>query len=118
MTKRPGIGRIETGVRNLDQILGGGLPEGSVTVTTEFIRNGTDKIRITVADSGRGMTQEELDRAFDDFYTTKPGGTGLGLSIARRLVLDLDGTLKVETEPGVGTRMILELPAAVGGDAG
>ncbi len=96
----------------------GDRPEGTVTVTTEFIQNGADRIRITVADTGRGMTREELDRAFDDFYTTKPGGTGLGLSIARRLVLDLDGTLKVETEPGVGTRMILELPAAAGGDAG
>jgi signal transduction histidine kinase len=96
----------------------GERPEGSVTVTTELIRDGTDRIRIIVADTGRGMTQEELERAFDDFYTTKPGGTGLGLSIARRLILDLDGTLRVETEPGVGTRMILELPAAVGGDAG
>lgn len=96
----------------------GDRPEGTVTVTTESIRNGADRVRITVADTGRGMTREELDRAFDDFYTTKPGGTGLGLSIARRLILDLDGTLKVETEPGVGTRMILELPAARGGDVG
>ena len=53
---------------------------------------------------GRGMSREELDHAFDDFFTTKAGGTGLGLSIARRLVLDLGGTLRIETEPGAGTR--------------
>jgi signal transduction histidine kinase len=56
------------------------------------------------------MTRLELDRAFDDFHTTKPGGTGLGLSIVRRLVLDLGGALRIETAPGSGTRAILELP--------
>jgi signal transduction histidine kinase len=63
-----------------------------------------------VADNGPGMSRTELDRAFDDFHTTKPGGTGLGLSIVRRLVLDLGGTLRIETAPGSGTRAILELP--------
>jgi signal transduction histidine kinase len=58
------------------------------------------------------MSREQLDRAFDDFYTTKPHGTGLGLSIVRRLVMDLDGSLRVETEPGAGTRVILEFPQA------
>ena len=47
---------------------------------------------------------------FEDFHTTKPGGTGLGLSIVKRLVLDLNGTLRVETEPGGGTRFIIEFP--------
>ena len=69
-------------------------------------------IRITVADSGRGMSEAELGRAFDDFYTTKPNGTGLGLSVVRRLVADLGGALRVETEPGVGTQVVIELPAA------
>ncbi|HEX5575027.1 MAG TPA: ATP-binding protein, partial [Gemmatimonadales bacterium] len=60
----------------------------------------------------------ELQRAFDDFYSTKEGGTGLGLSIVRRLILDLNGVLRVETEPGVGTRVIVELPtASAGGSA-
>jgi signal transduction histidine kinase len=57
------------------------------------------------------MTRKELDHAFDDFYTTKPDGTGLGLSIVRRLILDLNGSLRVETEPGTGTRFVVELPA-------
>jgi signal transduction histidine kinase len=57
------------------------------------------------------MSRAELDRAFEDFYTTKEGGTGLGLSIVRRLVLDLGGVLRVDTEPGTGTRVTIELPA-------
>jgi signal transduction histidine kinase len=90
-----------------------GTPGGRVTVTTEVFPDGGDsgRVRITVADTGPGMSRAQLDRAFDDFYTTKPGGTGLGLSIVRRLTLDLRGTLRVETEPGTGTRFIIELPA-------
>jgi signal transduction histidine kinase len=88
-------------------------PEGTVTVTTEPAD--AARVRISVADTGSGMTRQELDHAFDDFYTTKPQGTGLGLSIVRRLILDLNGTLKVETEPGAGTRFVVELPAAPGG---
>ncbi|HYR30844.1 MAG TPA: HAMP domain-containing sensor histidine kinase [Gemmatimonadales bacterium] len=81
---------------------------GNVTVSTGA--NGAAGVRITVADTGKGMTQAELNRAFDDFYTTKPGGTGLGLSIVRRLVLDANGTLRVETGPGAGSRFIVDLP--------
>ena len=72
--------------------------------------NGHPTITITVADTGKGMTKAELDRAFEDFHSTKPGGTGLGLSIVRRLVLDANGVLRVETQPGAGSRFIVELP--------
>lgn len=87
---------------------------GTVTVSTEAIGKPASGVRITVADTGPGMTRAQLDRAFEGFYTTKDGGTGLGLSIVRRLVLDLGGSLRVETEPGEGTRMTIDLPAAGG----
>jgi signal transduction histidine kinase len=83
---------------------------GTVTVATERGKNGN--VRLTVSDTGRGMTRPEVERAFGDFYTTKPGGTGLGLSIVRRLVLDAKGTLKVDSEPGKGSTFTVELPAA------
>ena len=73
--------------------------------------NGTT-IRLTVTDTGSGMTEEELERAFEDFYTTKAAGTGLGLSIVRRLVLDLNGSMRVETAPRSGTRFIIDFPVA------
>jgi signal transduction histidine kinase len=98
-----------------------GTSDGVVTVATEAVGAGTAAalVRLTVADTGPGMSRAELDRAFDDFHTTKAGGTGLGLSIVRRLVLDLGGALRIETAPGAGTRAIVELPVDPGpGDAG
>jgi signal transduction histidine kinase len=84
----------------------------SVTVSTDqAARDGRGPVvRIHVTDTGVGMSRPELERAFDDFYTTKPGGTGLGLSIVRRLVLDLGGSLRIDTEPGAGTRATIEIP--------
>ena len=102
---------IGNAIDSLDGRTGDGA--GTVTVSTERVDvAGADRprIRVVVADTGRGMSRAELDRAFDDFYTTKTGGTGLGLSIVRRLVLDLGGALRVETEPGAGTRVAVELP--------
>ena len=75
---------------------------GTVTIGTVRADGGAQLI---VSDTGSGMTREQLNRAFDDFYTTKPGGTGLGLSIVRRLVADLGAALRVDTEPGAGTRV-------------
>ena len=88
-----------------------GRTDGIVTVGTESIESPAGAVvRLSVVDSGPGMSRTELDRAFDDFHTTKEGGTGLGLSIVRRLVLDLGGALRIETAPGAGTRAIVDLP--------
>jgi signal transduction histidine kinase len=87
---------------------------GRITISTEMAAADGEPpvIRVTVADTGCGMSKEEAGRIFEHFYTTKAGGTGLGLSIVRRLVTDLHGTLRVDSEPGKGTRMIVEVPAA------
>jgi signal transduction histidine kinase len=84
----------------------------TVTVSTEGARRDGQGsvVRVHVTDTGSGMTKAELDSAFDDFHTTKEGGTGLGLSIVRRLVLDLGGSFRIETEPGTGTRATVEIP--------
>jgi len=89
----------------LDSLEGG---RGTVAIGTAATPDG---VRITVSDTGRGMTREQLARAVDDFYTTKPHGTGLGLSIVRRLVTDLHGALRIDTEPGAGTTVTVTLPA-------
>jgi signal transduction histidine kinase len=95
-------------VNGVESIEGAG---GTVSISGE--RSPAGGVRIAVADSGRGMSREELERAFDDFHTTKPTGTGLGLSVVRRLVADLGGSLSVATEPGAGSRFTVELPADV-----
>jgi two-component system nitrogen regulation sensor histidine kinase NtrY len=86
---------------------------GRITVQATVVRGGGELpvVRVTVADTGRGMSADEAKRIFDDFYTTKEGGTGLGLSIVRRLLMDLHGTINVESALGTGTRMIVDIPA-------
>ena len=85
---------------------------GTVTVSTERLEATEELgVRVTVADTGCGMSEAETATIFTDFYTTKPAGTGLGLSIVRRLVLDLRGTVRVASEPGKGTRVMVEIPA-------
>ena len=85
---------------------------GRVSVSTESVeRDGERRIRITVADTGCGMSKDETGRIFTDFYTTKKQGTGLGLSIVRRLVMDLGGAVNVESEPGKGTRIFVDIPS-------
>jgi signal transduction histidine kinase len=84
-----------------------GRGSGGVTIATQLAG---DDVRVTIADNGAGMTADELQSAFSDFFTTKPHGTGLGLSIVRRLVHDVHGTLRVDSAPGSGTRVTLTVP--------
>jgi len=72
---------------------------------------------LTVEDTGRGVEPAQLERIFEDFFSTKPDGTGLGLSIVRRLVADLGGRIDVRSEPGRGTRFRVELPSLEGSAA-
>jgi two-component system nitrogen regulation sensor histidine kinase NtrY len=102
---------LENLVSNAIDSLGPG--GGEVAVSSEVVAGeGGRRARVVVADTGAGMNGEQRARIFDDFYTTKQGGTGLGLSIVRRLVMDLDGSVAVESEPGKGSRFMVEFPLA------
>ena len=70
------------------------------------------KIHIEFIDNGSGIPADDLTRIFDPFYTTKePGkGTGLGLSVSLRIIEDIGGDIKVKSEPGKGTKIIVILP--------
>jgi two-component system, NtrC family, sensor histidine kinase PilS len=69
-------------------------------------------VEIVVADTGRGIPLDDLERIFDPFFTTKPDGTGLGLPTVHRIVESHGGAIQVESQPGVGTRFRVHLPAA------
>lgn len=74
--------------------------------------SGTDQeVCITLTDDGPGMTAEEVDRAFDPFFSTKAAGTGLGLAITRQILEDHGGAIRVESPEGGGTSLVLALPA-------
>jgi signal transduction histidine kinase len=83
--------------------------KGGVSVSTAVQDR---RVTITVSDTGSGIDAAALDRIFDDFYTTKERGTGLGLSIVRRLVADMGGRIRVESQVGRGTTFRVELPEA------
>lgn len=68
-------------------------------------------VRLVVEDDGPGIPADARDRAFEPYWTTKPGGTGLGLAIVRRLVADCEGTVRIGDRDGRGTRVTVTLPA-------
>ena len=87
-------------------------PEGEISVEVTVVEG---DVRITVADQGPGMTEEELGHVFDRFYRgarRDVAGSGLGLAIAQRAVQRANGTLTVESTLGAGSRFTITLPLA------
>lgn len=82
---------------------------GKILISTKSLDGG---ILVSIADTGPGITRENLERIFDPFYTTKPvnKGTGLGLSISYGIIKKLGGEIKVESEVGKGTTFHIILP--------
>ena len=78
-------------------------------------RTDGERVELSVADNGCGISKENLSRIFDPFFTTKPpgSGTGLGLSIVQELVAAQQGTVRVESEPGRGTTVAVSLQAVL-----
>ncbi|MEM9896707.1 MAG: ATP-binding protein [Bacteroidota bacterium] len=72
-------------------------------------------ISISLKDNGTGMSEEVRKRIFEPFFTTKPVGvgTGLGMSISYGIIEKHQGKLRVESEYGVGTEFIIDLPKAI-----
>ncbi len=84
---------------------------GSITVTTRAAPE-TGEVVITIADTGKGMPKEALEKIFDPFFTTKKvgEGTGLGLTISYSIIKKLGGRIDVQSEEGHGTAFQITLP--------
>jgi signal transduction histidine kinase/HD-like signal output (HDOD) protein/CheY-like chemotaxis protein len=84
---------------------------GTLTITTGTREEGK-KVVVTVADQGVGISKENLPKIFDPFFTTKEAGkgTGLGLSTSYGIVNNHYGSIQVQSQEGVGTRVTVELP--------
>lgn len=90
-------------------------PNKRVTIKGQQIRQKEKLyIRLTITDQGTGIEHDIMDRLFDPFFSTKPSGegTGLGLSISHGLVLENNGFLRVSSEMGRSTSLIVDLPVA------
>ncbi len=91
-------------------------PENGDIIISAILRKNTEKIEVTVADTGIGITKENLPKIFSKFYqvgeriSTDIGGTGIGLSIAKEIVELHGGKIRVESEQGHGTQFIFTLP--------
>ncbi|NWF72178.1 MAG: HAMP domain-containing protein, partial [Nitrospirae bacterium] len=84
---------------------------GTVIVSEGTRVNGTT-VRLTISDTGSGISPEHLSRIFEPFFTTRQheGGTGLGLAICHRVVTDSGGRLAVKSEVAQGTEFTVDLP--------
>ncbi len=71
-----------------------------------------DCVRVSVSDTGSGISVESLDRIFTPFYTTKDEGTGLGLAVVHGIVTEHGGSIYVESNPGQGATFVVTLPMA------
>ena len=74
------------------------------------LRGDAREVVLSLADDGPGMDAEQLDKAFDPFFSTKASGTGLGLAITRQILEDHDGVVRVGSTPGGGTTLELAMP--------
>jgi len=74
------------------------------------VRDEQKRYRVEIEDTGCGISQENLKRIFNPFFTTKDKGTGLGLSIVRKIIEGHKGTITIESQEGKGTRVEILLP--------
>ena len=84
--------------------------DGVITILTRY-RKAEDEVEITFADTGIGMTEDELTKVFQPFYTTKDKGLGLGLNIIHKIVKEHGGYILLSSRKGEGTEIKLSFPA-------
>ena len=115
---------VEIDVDRMGQVIGNLLdnalrytPKGG-TITVSVGKGEPGKAVLSVADTGLGISAEDLAHIFDRFYRAdrsrarKSGGSGLGLTIVKQLVVAHGGSVRAESQPGGGSRFSVELPAS------
>jgi signal transduction histidine kinase len=118
------IGQIETALLNVAINARDAMPRGgTLSITTANVSNelleqsaARDCVLVSVGDTGTGMSPEVMKRAFDPFFTTKEfgKGTGLGLSMVFGVVHQSGGTVRLHSEIGIATTVLIYLPRATG----
>lgn len=88
------------------------MPKGGEITLQASVEAGS--VLLSIIDTGKGMTAEQLAKAFKPFYSTRDGGTGLGLPTTKKILEAHGGSLSAESATGKGTRFTIRLPAADG----
>lgn len=115
-TAQPALCRIQADPDRLKQVLlnlylNAVHAIGRDGVITVAVREcGDGRVKVSVADSGKGMTGEQLQAIFTPYFTTKADGTGLGLAVVQNIVEQHGGTIHAESAPGEGALFTLYLP--------
>ena len=94
--------------------------EGEIWIETRMVQVPLEEkiepfIQVEVRDTGVGIPQENLERIFDPFFSTRPEGSGLGLAISHNIIHDHRGFIAVESEVAKGTSFKIHLPLKTGG---
>jgi signal transduction histidine kinase len=113
LTVRIASDQIRQAVLNLALNALQAMPDGGklkIAVSTAKA-DGATRARIVVEDTGPGIPADLAGKVTDPFFTTKPGRMGLGLAICKDVVEKHAGSVRVESEPGRGARITLDLPA-------
>jgi PAS domain S-box-containing protein len=93
----------------LEAMLHSGGESGALTISAGAAEGG---VRVTVHDTGGGLSRTAQERLFEPFFTTRPGGLGMGLSISRSIIEAHGGRLVLTASSGLGTTFAFTLPAA------
>ncbi|MCA1592989.1 MAG: response regulator [Acidobacteria bacterium] len=88
------------------------MPNGG-TLCVRTRATAAETLRLEITDTGSGMTEEQVNNIFEPFYTTKRQGLGLGMPYAKRVLEQHHGSVSVESRPGEGTTVWVELPRGV-----
>jgi signal transduction histidine kinase len=88
------------------------MPNGGtlLVAASRSQRNGSERLELSVSDTGTGVPQEDLDKMFEPYFSTKEHGTGLGLAIARKAVEEHGGEIRAERREGQGTTLRIWIP--------
>ena len=89
------------------------MPDGG-TLSIHLEEPEEDLIRIRFADEGGGMSDQEMEQYFQPFQSSFRQGNGLGAAIVYRLIEEHQGRIRVESRPGGGTSVVIDLPGTCG----
>jgi PAS domain S-box-containing protein len=110
----PEGGRLSVTTRDAQAGSGGG--NGHDSAGANGAESERPKLLLEIADTGSGMTEEQVKNIFEPFYTTKSQGLGLGMPYAKKVVEQHQGKITVESRPKQGTCVRIELPAGAEGE--